>query len=140
MKLLRHGPRGQERPGVLDADGRVRDLSAIVPDSGVALFRLPRLDHVGVSFDVNLLAPFIVASLAATLRVMGDISNAQRLNDSDWVRPSFTSLAGGVSANGIAMIFCGLVGSFGINSYSSSIGLSGACVASLGKSSGSNPL
>ena len=32
MKLLRHGPQGQERPGVLDADGRVRDLSAIVPD------------------------------------------------------------------------------------------------------------
>jgi len=32
MKLLRHGPRGQERPGVLDADGRVRDLSAVVPD------------------------------------------------------------------------------------------------------------
>ncbi|MDP9044357.1 MAG: ureidoglycolate lyase, partial [Pseudomonadota bacterium] len=32
MKLLRHGPRGQERPGVLDADGRVRDLSALVPD------------------------------------------------------------------------------------------------------------
>jgi xanthine permease XanP len=104
----------------------ILDLSAIVPDSGVALFRLPRLDHVGLSFDVNLLAPFIVASLAATLRVMGDISNAQRLNDSDWVRPSFTSLAGGVSANGVAMIFCGLVGSFGINSYSSSIGLSGA--------------
>jgi len=32
MKLLRHGPRGQERPGVLDAEGRVRDLSAVVPD------------------------------------------------------------------------------------------------------------
>jgi xanthine permease XanP len=101
-------------------------LSAIVPDSGLVLFRLPRLDHIGWSFDAYLLAPFMVASLAATLRVMGDISNAQRLNDADWVRPSFSSLAGGVSANGIAMIFCGLVGSFGINSYSSSIGLSGA--------------
>jgi 2,4-didehydro-3-deoxy-L-rhamnonate hydrolase len=38
MKLLRHGPRGQERPGVLDAQGRVRDLSAVVPDiAGEAL-------------------------------------------------------------------------------------------------------
>ena len=75
----------------------ILDLSTIIPDSGVVLFRLPRLDHVWWSFDVYLLAPFMVASLAATLRVMGDISNAQRLNDSDWVRPSFTSLAGGVS-------------------------------------------
>ena len=32
MKLLRHGQPGQERPGLLDAEGRVRDLSAIVPD------------------------------------------------------------------------------------------------------------
>jgi 2,4-didehydro-3-deoxy-L-rhamnonate hydrolase len=32
MKLLRYGPLGQEKPGVLDAQGRVRDLSAVVPD------------------------------------------------------------------------------------------------------------
>ena len=32
MKLLRYGPRGQEKPGILDADGRIRDLSAHVDD------------------------------------------------------------------------------------------------------------
>ena len=32
MKLLRFGPAGGERPGLLDADGRVRDLSAHIPD------------------------------------------------------------------------------------------------------------
>jgi 2-keto-4-pentenoate hydratase/2-oxohepta-3-ene-1,7-dioic acid hydratase in catechol pathway len=32
MKLLRHGPKGQEKPGVLDALGHVRDLSALMPD------------------------------------------------------------------------------------------------------------
>lgn len=32
MKLLRYGPRGAEKPGLLDAQGRVRDLSGIVPD------------------------------------------------------------------------------------------------------------
>lgn len=38
MKLLRFGPRGQEKPGVLDAQGQVRDLSAVVPDiAGAAL-------------------------------------------------------------------------------------------------------
>ena len=32
MKLLRYGNPGQERPGMLDADGRLRDLSAFVAD------------------------------------------------------------------------------------------------------------
>lgn len=32
MKLLRYGPVGQEKPGLLDAQGRVRDLSSVVPD------------------------------------------------------------------------------------------------------------
>ena len=32
MKLMRHGPKGQEKPGLLDAQGQVRDLSALVGD------------------------------------------------------------------------------------------------------------
>jgi len=32
MKLLRYGPRGQEKPGLLDPQGRIRSLSGIVPD------------------------------------------------------------------------------------------------------------
>ncbi len=32
MKLLRHGPIGQEKPGALDANGQARDLSLLVPD------------------------------------------------------------------------------------------------------------
>ncbi|WP_111431374.1 fumarylacetoacetate hydrolase family protein [Rhodobacteraceae bacterium DSL-40] len=32
MKLLRYGPKGQEKPGILDTDGTVRDLSGLVDD------------------------------------------------------------------------------------------------------------
>ena len=32
MKLLRYGPVGQEKPGLLDAQGAVRDLSGVLPD------------------------------------------------------------------------------------------------------------
>ncbi|OYX21291.1 MAG: ureidoglycolate lyase [Rhodobacterales bacterium 32-66-9] len=34
MKLLRYGPKGAEKPGLLDHAGQVRDLSALVPDIG----------------------------------------------------------------------------------------------------------
>src|ERR1700730_8943457 len=38
MKLVRFGAPGREKPGMLDAQGRVRDLSKIVPDiAGAAL-------------------------------------------------------------------------------------------------------
>ncbi|HEY6816776.1 MAG TPA: fumarylacetoacetate hydrolase family protein [Croceibacterium sp.] len=36
MKLLRFGPKGQEKPGLLDAEGRIRDLSGVVADLGPA--------------------------------------------------------------------------------------------------------
>lgn len=32
MKLLRYGPRGHERPGLLDSDGHIRDLSGHIDD------------------------------------------------------------------------------------------------------------
>lgn len=50
MKLLRYGAPGQEKPGLLDANNKVRDLSAVVPDiAGSALLpesiaRLKALD------------------------------------------------------------------------------------------------
>ncbi len=38
MKLLRVGPKGAEKPAMLDADGVIRDLTSVVPDiSGAAL-------------------------------------------------------------------------------------------------------
>jgi 2-keto-4-pentenoate hydratase/2-oxohepta-3-ene-1,7-dioic acid hydratase in catechol pathway len=47
MKLLRHGPRGAERPGLLHVDGTIRDLTGLVPDiagavlsdTGIAMLR-----------------------------------------------------------------------------------------------------
>ena len=54
MKLLRHGPAGHERPGLLDAHGVIRDLSAVVADitpeqlSPAALAALSAVDVAGL--------------------------------------------------------------------------------------------
>jgi len=32
VKLLRYGPKGSEKPGLLDGDGRIRDLSGVIAD------------------------------------------------------------------------------------------------------------
>ena len=52
MKLLRHGLRGHERPGLVDHDGKVRDLSAQVGDfaaADLAPERLARLRSVDIA-------------------------------------------------------------------------------------------
>jgi len=54
MKLLRYGDAGSEKPGVLDEDGRIRDLSAHIEDIGPAqlgdatLARLAALDFANL--------------------------------------------------------------------------------------------
>ncbi len=51
MKLLRFGPKGAEKPGILDAQGRVRDLSGRVEDfagAGVSLEALDELRAIDV--------------------------------------------------------------------------------------------
>ena len=49
MKLLRYGARGAEKPGVLDSAGRLRDLSAHVPDiAGAVLADLDRLKSIDI--------------------------------------------------------------------------------------------
>ena len=50
MKLVRFGNPGKEKPGLLDAEGKLRDLSAVIADMGAdqlrpaALARLRKLD------------------------------------------------------------------------------------------------
>jgi 2-keto-4-pentenoate hydratase/2-oxohepta-3-ene-1,7-dioic acid hydratase in catechol pathway len=50
MKLLRYGPKGQEKPGLLDKAGKIRDLSATIADvnpetlSPASLDKLRKLD------------------------------------------------------------------------------------------------
>lgn len=67
MKLLRYGPAGQEKPGLLDKAGRVRDLSGIIDDvAGAAITPagLARLREV----DVESL-PLVAGTPQADLRL-----------------------------------------------------------------------
>jgi 2-keto-4-pentenoate hydratase/2-oxohepta-3-ene-1,7-dioic acid hydratase in catechol pathway len=52
MKLLRYGQPGQERPGTIDADGQIRDLSGIVDDVSGKFLTPDALDRLR-SLDVT---------------------------------------------------------------------------------------
>ena len=66
MKLLRHGPKGHEKPGIVDAQGQVRDLSALIGDitprhlspEGLAALRAINLEALPVVPQGRLAVPW----------------------------------------------------------------------------------
>ena len=67
MKLLRHGPKGQEKPGLLDEQGQVRDLSALIGDiaprhlspAGLAALRAIDINQLPVVPQGRLAVPWV---------------------------------------------------------------------------------
>lgn len=46
MKLLRYGPKGQEQPGMLDQEGRIRSLAGVVDDIDGSALAPPSLERL----------------------------------------------------------------------------------------------
>jgi len=78
----------------------------------------------GLNFRFSLLAPFLIASLTAGLKMVGDLTLCQKINDSDWKRTDMKSASGGILASGLGTLFSGLSGGVAQTTVASSIGLS----------------
>jgi len=63
MKLLRHGPIGAEKPGLMADDGTIRDLTGVVPDIGGAV-----LSDAGLA-AIRALDPMQLPQVAADTRL-----------------------------------------------------------------------
>lgn len=89
-------------------------------------FAAPSLVHTSWSFDAALVVPFAVGALAASLKVVGNVTTSQKLNDADWVRAEMGSISRGVLADGLTNTLAGAVGTSGVNSASANVGLGNA--------------
>jgi len=69
MKLLRYGPPGQEKPGILDNNGTIRDLAAVIPDIDASTLGKASLERLA-ALDVNTL-PVV----GGNLRIGAPIAN-----------------------------------------------------------------
>jgi xanthine permease XanP len=85
---------------------------------------LPHRVVSGLDFRFSLLAPFLIASLTAGLKMVGDFTLCQKINDSDWKRTDLKSASGGLLASGLGTLCSGLFGGVAQTTVSSSIGLS----------------
>jgi NCS2 family nucleobase:cation symporter-2 len=85
---------------------------------------LPRRITGGLAFRFSLLVPFLIASLTASLKTVGDLTLCQKINDADWKRTDMQSVSGGMFANGTGTFLSGLFGGAAQNTVTSSVGLS----------------
>jgi xanthine permease XanP len=88
------------------------------------MISLPRKVYTGWSFDLALLPAFLIASLASTLKSVGDLTLCQKINDADWKRTEMQSVSGGIFAGAIGTGLSGLLGGIGQSTFSSNVGLS----------------
>jgi len=88
------------------------------------VFGFPELSHFGLSFDLAVTAPFLLAMLCVTLKSVGDITTCQKINDLDWKRPDMKNARDGIFVDGIGDIISGLLGTYGQSTSSGNIGLS----------------
>lgn len=99
------------------------DLSMLATGPWVAM---PDINHVGWQFDVTLVLPFVVAAVAATLKVIGNVTTCQKANDAEWVRADMRSISRGVLADGFGSVIAGGIGASGVNSSTAAVGLASA--------------
>ena len=67
MKLLRFGPKGNEQPAILDADGNIRSLQGVVPDfekENVSLSALDAIREINTD-DLPIVTPERIGSCLA---------------------------------------------------------------------------
>jgi NCS2 family nucleobase:cation symporter-2 len=100
------------------------DMAKLSSEFAVPFFVLPLTGHPGWSFNIALLAPFLVAVLCSTLKTVGDLTTCQRINDAKWKRPDMNNVSRGILADGVSALVAGVVGGFGQSTSSSNIGLS----------------
>jgi len=108
-----------EALGLIEAS----ELSAI---NQAAWIGIPTVRYFWWSFDITLVAPFAVASVAGAMKAAGTITVCQRINDADWIRPDSRSIAGGVLADAVTTAAAGIAGVTGTNTHSAAVGLSAA--------------
>jgi xanthine permease XanP len=94
--------------------------------AGLPPVQLPHVDYFAWSFEPVLIAPFLIAALANTLKAAALLTAAEKFADADWVRPNLKRIGGGVLADGITTALSGTFCVFGVNVSASSVGLSEA--------------
>jgi NCS2 family nucleobase:cation symporter-2 len=89
-------------------------------------FGVPAAPSLDLSLSPVLIVPFLIATVASNIKIVGLITSAQKTNDLNWKRPDMVSIRGGIVADSIGNISSGLLGGVGTSVGAGNIGLAAA--------------
>ena len=99
---------------------RPEDL-AQVREASMAWF--PFIHHPGWAFRGDMILPFGIAMICSSLKSIGDMITAQKINDRSWKRPDMENISGGILADGAGCLTAGVLGGMGQSTSSANLGL-----------------
>jgi len=104
-------------------------VTGVIPPSDLAKIKMASLGwfpftrHPGWAFRWDMILPFGVAMICSSLKSIGDIITAQKINDRAWKRPDMKNISGGILADGAGCFTAGFLGGMGQSTSSANLGL-----------------
>lgn len=91
------------------------------------LFALPHFPYFAhFHLNSNFLLAFMIAAFATIIKVIGNITTCQKINDPQWVRPEPRSIRSSIITNGVTSMLSSLMGGLPLGTSSSNIAFSQA--------------
>jgi NCS2 family nucleobase:cation symporter-2 len=84
---------------------------------------LPRTEHIAFAFDATMVVPYLIAALVCCTKAAGLVTMARKSSPDAAASAENDTVARGVFADGLGTAFSGLVGTLGINSAATAVGL-----------------
>jgi NCS2 family nucleobase:cation symporter-2 len=101
------------------------DLALVGSKPLLAFPSLP-FDVRHITFDLGLVLPFIIISICATLKSLGNLLAAQQISEPELTEPDLRPISYGLMADGLITSLSGLVGALAVDTSSSNVGLAAA--------------
>ena len=110
----------------LSAAVGVFDVSSLSQIGAQGIVALPVYQEVAFAFDMRMVLPFLIVTVAAVVDNIGDYSACQKMDDPTREKPDWRSIEGGIRGGALGTAISGLLGGCIQSTSTTNIGIAGA--------------
>ena len=102
------------------------DISTFAQLKDQPFIALPIYKELAFDFDIQVVIPFVIVTIAAIVDNIGDYSSTQSADDPNFFKPNWKSIEGGIRASALGTFLSGLVGGPMQSTATTNIGIASA--------------